>query len=139
MLPPNTNHDALEQFFEDYRSALQSNDTGSLMDNFHFPLTFHDAERTVMVGNAEEAEKAFLLLRRFYEDLGMACLETRFLVPQRISRDFVSVDIVWRLQDSGAMMICDQRSTFIVRDGADGTKIVTVIHHEDSYPRYGHA
>jgi hypothetical protein len=139
MLPPNARLDALEQFFEQYRSALQNNDIHSLADIFQFPLTFHDAERTVVVNSAEEAEKAFLLLRRYYDDLGTICLETRFLAPHRVSRNFLMVDVVWRLRDGSAMTICDERSTFVVRDGTDSTRIVTVIHHDDLFPQYGHA
>jgi hypothetical protein len=139
MLPPNSSLSALEQFFEDYRSALQNKDTCGLLESFTFHLTFHDSERTVVVPDAEAAEKAFLLLRRYYEDLGMVCLETRFLAPHRVSRDFLLVDIVWRLRDEAAMTICDQRSTFVLREDDNGTKIVSVFHHDDLFPQCGHA
>ena len=107
MIPLKSELPSLDKVFADYRNALQRSDTYTLLDNLDFPLTLLDGEQTVVIPDAEAAEKAFLVLQRYYEDVGMTCLETRYLAPQRISRDFVLVDIIWRMQDEDAITICD--------------------------------
>ena len=129
----------LEEFMEGYRESVERNDIAALTRTYNFPLTLHDGVRTVVLADAEEAQRAFLLMRRHYEDIGMARLETRFLASHRVSPDFVLVDVVWRLRDSEAFTICDQRSTYALRDDAGGSKIVAVFLHEDFVPQYGNA
>lgn len=128
-----------EEFMEDYREAVFRNDIDAMTATYNFPLVFHDAAELIVISDVEAAQKAALLMRRFYDDLGMACLETRFVSTHRISQDFVLVDVVWRLRDRQSMMICDQRSTYALRETVRGTKIVAVFLHEDILPRYGNA
>src|SRR3954469_8361424 len=120
-----------EDFIEDYRNAILRNDVDALVDTYNFPMTFHDGVRTVVLEDCEAAQKAFLMLRCYYEDVGMESLETRFVASHRVSQDFVLVDVVWRLRDGHGMTICDQRSTFALREGHSRAKIVAVFLHDD--------
>jgi hypothetical protein len=128
-----------EDFLESYRDALFRRDMPAITESCRFPLAFHDVHGTVIVPDAEAAEKAFLLLRHHYEDLGMTEIELRFAAMQQVSSDFVLVDAVWRLLDEAGMTIMDQRSTYLLRDDGRRARIVSVVLHEDMLPVVGNA
>jgi hypothetical protein len=129
----------LAEFMEDYREAVFNHDVEDLVARYAFPLTFHDGARTVVINDADAAEHAFETLRTFYDDLGMVTLETRYMASHRVAPSLVLIDVVWRLRDEASLTICDQRSTYALREDARQAKIVAVFLHEDIVPAAGHA
>src|SRR5689334_3004722 len=139
MLAAETPSAPLRDFMEDYREAMFNHDVEALVASYAFPLTFHDGARTVVLSDAASAEHAFDTLRDFYDDIGMVTLETRYMASHRVGPSLVLVDVVWRLRDEASMTICDQRSTYALREDARQAKIVAVFLHDDIVPAAGHA
>ena len=98
-------------------------------------MSFFDGGRTIVLNDEYAASRALQMLLMLYEDMGMANIETLWMMQHRVSSDFVLADVTWRLLDAEGSPICDQRSTYAIRGVGDAARIVAIFLHEDSFPR----
>jgi len=124
----------IERLFENIRAALLRNDVAAIVDRFVYPLSFFDGSRTIVLEDAATAARAMQMTWMLYEDLGMAGIETLWMMQHRISSDFVLADVTWRLLDDAAGPICDQRATYAIRGTGEAARIVAIFLHEDNFP-----
>lgn len=129
----------IERLFESFRVAVLRNDVEAVVSQFVYPLSFFDGSRTVVLNDEDKAARAIQILWMLYEDMGMASIETLWMVQHRISSDFVLADVTWRLLDSNSVPICDQRSTYAIRGVGEAARIVSVFFHEDNFPQHADA
>jgi hypothetical protein len=129
----------LDEFFENHRIAVLNDEPGRVIDNFSFPMSFCDSDRTVVIESEADATRVYRVLRDFYEDLGMSGIETRWVLQHRVSHDFLLAEVNWRLTDEEGDVIADHRSTYALRFDGSAIKVVAVFLHEDDYPYCGTA
>ena len=129
----------IERLFENIRTAMLRDDAEAVARQFVYPLSFFDGGRTLVLEDDQVAARAMQMIRMLYEDMGMATMETLWMMQHRVSSDFVLADVTWRLRDSESAPICDQRSTYAIRGVGEDARIVAVFFHEDSFPRQADA
>jgi hypothetical protein len=129
----------IDQFFDILRQAMLENDVPLIVASHCYPVAVSDRQQTVILKDRAAAGRAYQVLRRLYADLGLASIETRWVVEHRVSRDFLIAEVAWRLLDRDTKFICDQRSTYTLRHDGATIKIAAVFFHEDGPSYCGHA
>jgi hypothetical protein len=123
--------DDLVKFFVDYGVALGSGDLETVTDSLAYPSVVVEAERSLVVPDAEAAREALGSMLAAYREQGLVAAVPEVRAVEQVGDDLLWVDVRWSYKDENAAEETAERVRYLLRRGRDTFELCVVVPIEE--------
>jgi len=119
--------DDLLAFLVDYGVALGSGDLEAVTDRLGYPSVLVQAERSLVVPDAEAARDALGGMLAAYREQGLVAAVPDVRAVEQVGDALLWVDVRWSYKDENASEATAERVRYLLRRGRDTFELCVVV------------
>lgn len=119
--------DDLLAFLVDYGVALGSGDLETVTDSLAYPSVVVEAERSLVVPDAEAARDALGSMLTAYREQGLVAAVPDVRAVEQVGDALLWVDVRWSYKDENASEETAERVRYLLRRGRDTFELCVVV------------
>ncbi|GAA4715714.1 hypothetical protein APR04_004995 [Promicromonospora umidemergens] len=123
--------DDLLTFLVDYGVALGSGDLETVTDGLAYPSVVVEAERSLVVPDAEAARDALGSMLTAYREQGLVAAVPDVRAVEQVGDALLWVDVRWSYKDENASEATAERVRYLLRRGRDTFELCVVVPVEE--------
>ncbi|MEV0893605.1 hypothetical protein [Promicromonospora sp. MEB111] len=124
-------HDDLLAFLVGHGVALGTGDLDALADGLAQPAVIVEADRSVVVPDAEAARAGLGGMLGSYREQGLVAAVPEIKAVEQVGDALLWVDVRWSLKDENASEAAAYRARYLVRRGRDTFELCVVVPVEE--------
>lgn len=123
--------DDLLKFLVDYGVSLGSGDLEAVTDSLGYPSMVVEAERSLVVPDAEAARDALGGMLAAYREQGLVAAVPDIRAVEQVGDALLWVDVRWSYKDENASEATAERVRYLLRRGRDTFELCVVVPVEE--------
>ena len=124
-------HDDLLKFLVGYGVALGSGDLDAVTDSLAYPSVVVEAERSLVVPDAEAARASLGSTLAAYREQGLVAAVPEIRAVEQVGDALLWVDVRWSYKDENASEAAAERARYLLRRGRDTFELCVVVPVEE--------
>ena len=120
-------HDDLLAFLVGHGVALGTGDLDALADGLAQPAVIVEADRSVVVPDAEAARASLGGMLADYRDQGLVAAVPEIKAVEQVGDALLWVDVRWSFKDENASEAASDRMRYLLRRGRDTFELCVVV------------
>ena len=123
--------DDLLKFLVDYGVSLGSGDLEAVTDSLGYPSMVVEAERSLVVPDAEAARDALGGMLAAYREQGLVAAVPDIRAVEQVGDALLWVDVRWSYKDENASEATAERVRYLLRRGRDTFELCVIVPVEE--------